>query len=233
MAEFVLQGGRVVDPTRGLDAAGDVWVKNGRIVPAGQPGSGGAVVDARGCLVMAGGVDLHSHIGGGKVNLARMLLPEDHRSLAGEPLPLPGNPLELPSCGTCTPGTLATGYRYAEMGYTAAFEPAMVAANARHAHLEMGDVPILDLGAYVMLGNEELFLQMLAERWDFQHIRDYVGFTINATKALGVKVVNPGGIAAFKFYQRCLAVDEKHVHWQVTPRQVVHTLARALRELGV
>jgi len=48
-----------------------------------------------------------------------------------------------------------------------------------------------------------------------------------------VKVVNPGGISAFKFNQRKLDVDELHVHWQVTPRQVVHTLARALRELGV
>jgi formylmethanofuran dehydrogenase subunit A len=230
---FVLQGGRVIDPARGIDAVADVWVKDGRVVPAGEPGAGGTPVDASGCLVMAGGIDLHSHIGGGKVNLARLLLPEDHRSLAGEPLPLPGNPLELPSCGSCTPGTLATGYRYVEMGYTSVFEPAMVAANARHAHLEMGDVPIVDHGAYVMLGNEELFLQMLAEKWDFQHLRDYVGWTLNATKALGVKVVNPGGISAFKFNQRSLSVDEKHVHWQVTPRQVVHTLARALRELGV
>ena len=48
------------------------------------------------------------------------------------------------------------------MGYTAAFEPAMAASNARHAHLEMGDMPILDHGAYVMLGNDELFLRMLS-----------------------------------------------------------------------
>jgi formylmethanofuran dehydrogenase subunit A len=50
---------------------------------------------------------------------------------------------------------------------------------------------------------------------------------------MGVKVVNPAGISAFKFNQRKLDVDEPHVHWQVTPRQVVRTLARALRELGV
>jgi formylmethanofuran dehydrogenase subunit A len=74
---------------------------------------------------------------------------------------------------------------------------------------------------------------MLAEGRDFQQIRDYMGWTINASKAMGVKVVNPAGISAFKFNQRKLDVDEQHVHWQVTPRQVVHTLARALRELGV
>jgi formylmethanofuran dehydrogenase subunit A len=109
----------------------------------------------------------------------------------------------------------------------------MMACNARHTHMEMGDTPILDHGAYVMLGNDELFLRMLAERWDFERIRDYAGWTLNASKAMGVKVVNPGGISAFKFNQRKLDVDEQHVHWQVTPRQVVHTLARALRELGV
>ena len=29
---------------------------------------------------MPGGIDLHSHIGGGKVNIARMMLPEEHRA---------------------------------------------------------------------------------------------------------------------------------------------------------
>ena len=70
---------------------------------------------------MAGGIDMHTHIGGGKVNLARMLLPEDHA--VADPSPARVHPLELPSCGCCTPGTLATGYRYAEMGYTAPSSP--------------------------------------------------------------------------------------------------------------
>jgi formylmethanofuran dehydrogenase subunit A len=233
MSLLKLRGGRVIDPTNGIDGVvRDVFIREGRIVEPAADDVVFSEIDATGCVVMAGGIDMHTHIGGGKVNLARMLLPEDHRR-AGNPLALPDNRLEMASCGTCTPGTLATGYRYVEMGYTAAFEPAMVAANARHTHMEMGDLPILDHGAYVMLGNDELFLQMLAEGRDFQQIRDYMGWTINASKAMGVKVVNPAGISAFKFNQRKLDVDEQHVHWQVTPRQVVHTLARALRELGV
>jgi len=227
-----LRGGRVIDPANGCDEVRDLYVRGGRMVELAPNERATEEIDLNGCIVMAGGIDMHTHIGGGKVNLARMLLPEDHRANAN-PLALPDNVLELASCGTCTPGTLATGYRYVEMGYTAAFEPAMMACNARHTHMEMGDTPILDHGAYVMLGNDELFLRMLAERWDFERIRDYAGWTINASKAMGVKVVNPGGISAFKFNQRKLDVDENHVHWQVTPRQVVHTLARALRELGV
>ncbi|MDP9929035.1 formylmethanofuran dehydrogenase subunit A [Variovorax paradoxus] len=231
-ATLRLRGGRVIDPGNGCDEVRDLYVRDGRMVELAPHEAATEEIDLGGCIVMAGGIDMHTHIGGGKVNLARMLLPEDHRANAN-PVALPDNVLELASCGTCTPGTLATGYRYVEMGYTAAFEPAMMACNARHTHMEMGDTPILDHGAYVMLGNDELFLRMLAERWDFERIRDYAGWTINASKAMGVKVVNPGGISAFKFNQRKLDVDENHVHWQVTPRQVVHTLARALRELGV
>ena len=233
MSTVLLRGGRVIDPTHGVDGElRDIAIRDGRIVALvpGEPAD--LDIDVDGCILMAGGIDMHTHIGGGKVNLARLLLPEDHRAGAN-PHALPANLLELASCGTCTPGTLATGYRYAEMGYTTAFEPAMVASNARHAHMEMGDVPILDHGAYVMLGNDELFLEMLARGGDFQQIRDYVAWTMRATKAMGVKVVNPAGISAFKFNQRKLDVDEGHVRWQVTPRQVLHTLARALRELGV
>jgi formylmethanofuran dehydrogenase subunit A len=241
MTTLRLRGGRIYDPAHRVDGeVRDVCVRDGRIVAA-EPGMRfDEDIDATGCIVMAGGIDMHSHIGGGKVNLARLLLPEDHRVyrtpqqwLDDTAASSPGDALQLSSCGHCAPGTLATGYRYVEMGYTAAFEPAMVFANARQAHLEMGDIPVLDHGAYVMLGNEDLLLQWLAEGAGPERIRDYVGWAINSSKALGVKVVNPGGISAFKFNQRQLNVDEPHVHYQVTPRRVVHALARAVHELGV
>ncbi len=249
MSLLCLQGGRVIDPARpNSGALRDVWVQDGHVIapPASETSAGrltntpaDQTIDASGCVVMAGGIDMHTHIGGGKANLARLLMTEDHRD---GPNPItPETPdrraVLAASCGTCSPGTLATGQRYVEMGYTAAFEPAMVPSNARHAHMEMGDTPILDHGAYVMLGNDELFLQLLAEGGaagsNYPLLRDYTAWTLHATKALGVKIVNPGGISAFKFNQRSLNVDERHAHWQITPRQVLHTLARALRELGV
>ncbi|MGH8778015.1 formylmethanofuran dehydrogenase subunit A [Paraburkholderia sp.] len=240
MSTIRLKGGTLYDPANGVNGERrDLVFRDGRIVdvPAGLPAD--REYDATGMIVMAGGIDLHSHIGGGKTNLSRLLLPEDHRD---DPVrdaayeaarDAGGRYLRLPSCGVCAPGTLATGYRYAEMGYTAAFEPAMMPSNARHAHLEMGDTPIIDHGAYVMLGNDELFLRMLAARDDFERLRDYVGWTIHASKALGVKVVNPGGISAFKFNQRSLDVDEAHTHYGITPRDVLRTLSHALTELRV
>ncbi|CAG9241255.1 formylmethanofuran dehydrogenase subunit A [Paraburkholderia caribensis] len=235
-----LRGGRVYDPTNGVDGEQrDVYIRDGRIVDAPADGAVDRDYDAHGMIVMAGGIDLHSHIGGGKTNLSRLLLPEDHRDDAPRDASYEavqderGRYLRMPSCGVCAPGTLATGYRYAEMGYTAAFEPAMIASNARHAHLEMGDTPIIDHGAYVMLGNDELLLQMLAAKDDFERVRDYVGWTMHASRALGVKVVNPGGISAFKFNQRSLDVDEAHAHYGITPRDVLRTLTHALTELRV
>ncbi|NIF51955.1 formylmethanofuran dehydrogenase subunit A [Burkholderia sp. Ax-1724] len=236
-----LKGGTLFDPVHQVNGERrDLTFRDGRIindVAANTPID--REYDATGMIVMAGGIDMHSHIGGGKTNLSRLLLPEDHRAdpirdAAYEAVQDDaGRYLRLPSCGVCAPGTLATGYRYAEMGYTAAFEPAMMPSNARHTHLEMGDTPIIDHGAYVMLGNDELFLQMLAARDDFERLRDYIGWTIHASKALGVKVVNPGGISAFKFNQRSLDIDEAHTHYGITPREVLHTLSRALTELRV
>ena len=108
--------------------AGGVWLPFDE-PPAGEPPA--TRFDAQGHLVMAGGIDLHSHIGGGKVNLARLLLPELQREGLN---PRRCGPHEDEACSLVTPGTLATGLRYAQMGYTAAFEPAMLPANARHAH---------------------------------------------------------------------------------------------------
>ena len=176
-----IHGGKVFDPANGVDAqVRDIFVRDGRIVAGDPREPADEHIDAGGCIVMAGGIDLHSHIGGGKVNLARMLMPELQRS-GFEPMGVAGPSIELPSCGGCAPGTLATGYRYAEMGYTAVFEPAMLASNARHAHLEMGDVPIVDHGAYVMLGNEEPFLRMLTSGAPPEQLRDYVGLMVQAT----------------------------------------------------
>ncbi len=184
--------------------------------------------DVKGKIVMAGAIDPHTHIGGGKMTIARMLLPEDH---SGDPVTR--TELTRAGSGRAVPSTHVTGYRYAEMGYTACFEPAMLPANARQAHMEMGDTPMVDKGAFVMLGSDDYFLRQLAAKKDFKAIKDYVAWTMHSAQAIAVKVVNPGGISAFKFNQRKLDLDEEHVYYHVTPRQIIQTLARAVQELGV
>ena len=202
-----LKGGRLYDPEHGIDGqVRDLYVENGRIVAAPGPETRiDSEIDLAGRVVMAGAIDLHTHIGGGKLNIARALLPEDHRA---DPVPAMGD--MHAGCGHAAPSTWTTGYRYAEMGYTACFEPAMLPSNARHAHLEMGDIPMVDKGAYAMLGSDDFFLRLLASGSDQQLINDYVGWTLDATQAMAIKVVNPGAISAFKFNARNLDLDEAH-----------------------
>src|SRR5581483_8444626 len=135
-------------------------------------------------------------------------------------------PLTRSGSGRAAPSTLITGYRYAEMGYTACFEPAVLPVNARQAHMEMGDTPIVDKGGYAMLGSDDFLLRMMAERADQGRINDYVAWTLRASQCLGIKVVNPGGISAFKFNARSLDVDQPHPYYRVTPRAVLQTLTR-------
>jgi len=50
---------------------------------------------------------------------------------------------------------------------------------------------------------------------------------------MAIKVVNPGGINAFKFNQRKLDLDEQNSAYGVTPRDVLLALADGIRELGL
>ena len=224
-----LSGGKIYDPANKVSGeVRDVYVEDGKIVGAPADGRVAQTYDVKGRVVMAGAIDPHTHIGGGKITIARMLIPEDHMKdeVARTNLTRAGT-------GHAVPSTMVTGYRYAEMGYTACFEPAMLPANARQAHMEMGDTPMVDKGAFVMLGSDDYFLRQLAAKQDFERIKDYVAWTMHSAQAVAVKVVNPGGISAFKFNQRKLDLDEEHVYYHVTPRQIIVTLARALKELGV
>lgn len=225
-----ISGGKVYDPVHGIDGQKrDIYIRDGRIVA--KPGPDEKIhrtyqVNDR--IVMAGAIDIHTHIGGGKVNIARMLLPEDHRAH-----PVPRTALTRSGSGYAAPSTLTTGYRYAAMGYTACFEPAMLPANARQAHMELADTPIIDKGAYAMLGNDDFFLRLLQARKPQAVINNYVAWILHATQALAIKVVNPGGISAFKFNQRSLDLDEQNRYYGVTPRQVLKALSRAVHDLGV
>ena len=89
--------------------------------------------DAAGKIVMAGAIDIHSHIAGGNVNTARLLLPELHRARAR------GG--RRRRCRTPIGARSQTGCLYAAMGFTTVVEPAVAPHHALHAHLELADIP--------------------------------------------------------------------------------------------
>ncbi len=63
-ADIAIINGRVVDPAAGVNGLADVYVKGGRIIPAPSAGDPAPkyVIDASGCLVFPGLIDMHAHV---------------------------------------------------------------------------------------------------------------------------------------------------------------------------
>src|SRR5215831_13209856 len=66
--DIVIKGGRVIDPSDGANATRDVAIAGGRIaaVEANIAGDATETIDARGKLVVAGLIDIHTHAGRSK-----------------------------------------------------------------------------------------------------------------------------------------------------------------------
>jgi hypothetical protein len=61
MSQLRIRGGTVYDPANGIDGVErDICIDNGTIVDSVPAPA--AVIDARGMVVMPGGVDIHSHV---------------------------------------------------------------------------------------------------------------------------------------------------------------------------
>ena len=74
---------------------------------------------------MPGGIDMHCHIAGPKVNVARKMRPEEKRKAE---LHASAPPSRHSGTMGSVPSTFATGYKYAGLGYTTAFDAADPAA---------------------------------------------------------------------------------------------------------
>jgi len=224
-------GGAVHDPANGVDGeARDVCIEDGRIVadvPAGVP-----TLDARGMVVMPGGVDIHSHFASSSCNHARRLVPDEH---AADAVPAPelrdGEPLARSGSGGSVPSTFTTGYRYAGLGYTTAFDAAVAPLTARHSHSELDDTPCLDGGIFVLMGNDEYLLRQI-ESGERDRVRDYAAWLLGAAGGYAVKIVNPGGVEAWKTGQRNVGtIDDQVSGRPVTPRAILETLTDAANAL--
>jgi len=191
-------------------------------------------IDARGMVVMPGGVDIHAHIAGSSVNLARRLLPEEHRA---DPARAPAFEEDgsLPRSGTggTVPSTFTTGYRYAGLGYTTVFDAAVAPATARLSHAELDDTPIVDGGFFVLMGNDEYLLRLVAAD-ERERAREYAAWLLGAAGGYAIKIVNPGGVELWKRGSReRMGVDTPIGSTRVTPRAILETLVDAANSLGL
>lgn len=222
-----LTGGTVYDPRNGIDGeARDLWVRDGTFV-ADPATEADRVFDLTGLVVMPGGVDMHAHIAGPKVNVARKLRPEDRRDSP------PFRRTELLRSGTLgsTPTTFATGYLYAGLGYTTVFDAAIPPLGARHTHEEFHDTPVIDKGFFVLTGNNHYVMRAIAAG-EPERLRSFCGWLLHATRGYALKVVNPGGVEVWKQGANGMTgLDDTVPGFGVTPRQIVQGIARVADEL--
>jgi formylmethanofuran dehydrogenase subunit A len=226
-----ITGGTVYDPANGIDGqVRDLWIANGKIVAAPTDATirPTLIINAEGLVIMPGGIDMHCHIAGPKVNVARKLRPEDNRKKGVMAR------TKLTHSGTLgsAPSTFVTGYKYIGLGYTTAFDAAIPPLGARHAHEEFADTPCLDKGFYVLMGNNHYIMQSL-QRKDPEQLKTYVAWLLGATKGYAPKLVNPGGVEVWKCHSagNVSGLDSKVDHFEVTPRQIIQGVAQAADEL--
>ncbi len=224
-ATLRIVNGKLYDPINNIDGkVQDICIEDGRIVESVPDDA--TRIDAQGMVIMPGGVDIHCHIAGPKVNAARKLQPEDHRRD-----PHPGTPFTRSGTGGTTPSTFATGYRYATLGYTTAMEAAVTPIGARHTLEEFHDTPVIDKGFYVLLGNN-IFLQNLLREGRKEEFRQAVAWWVNSTKAYTVKLVNPGGDEPWKGKKNSNVsnIDEKFD--DLSPRQIIEAFITTVNDMG-
>ena len=227
MSDLIIKNGLVYDPLNDIDGEKkDIYIKDGVVV--NKVNGDAKVIDATGMIIMPGGVDIHSHIAGAKVNVGRSLRPEDKVPESNEKK----TKIRRSGTGFSVPSTWATGYRYATLGYTTVCEPAMPLLEARHTHEEFLETPIIDKLAMPIFGNNWYVLKFVREN-DIEKLAAYVNWILKATKGYAIKIVNPGGVENWAWGKNCDSVDSPVLHWDVTPRQIVESLAKANELLGL
>ncbi len=232
MSSLRITGGTIYDPANGVDGqVGDIWIVDGCVVesPSDESVKADRTLDATGLVVMPGGVDMHCHIAGPKVNTARKMIPDDKRTAD------PVVRTRLTRSGTVgsVPSTFATGYLYAGLGYTTAMDAAVPPLGARHAHEELEDTPIIDKGFYVLMGNNHYVMKQLAAD-EPGLLKAYIAWLLHSTKGFTAKLVNPGGVEIWKSGGgNARGIDDTVEHFGVTPRQIIRGVAAAVDELGL
>ncbi len=226
MTEILIKNGFVVDPQHKIDCEKmDISIKDGKIVE--KVSSKAKVIDAAGLTVMAGGVDIHSHVAGAEVNMGRMIRPEDHYKDV-----VHKTAITRAGTGYSIPSTFVTGYRYSTMGYTSVFNGSIAPLKAKHAHEELNDIPLMDKATYILMGDWWLVLENLA-KGNVDECARLVAWLMQASKGYAIKVVNPGGLESWGFGHNVHSIDDEVPNFCITPREIMRGLVKVNKKLNL
>ena len=161
---------RLFDPVKGYNGEyADLWIKDGKIISKPEYFEGD-VLDAAGNIVMAGAIDVHSHVCGYPLQLIR----ESKSKLVS--------------------GVKSISLEYLSLGYTAVVNAAVPALSARQAIIE-GACGGPDKMNLVWVGENKTLLS-LADSGSDAALQEYLSFLLDVSAAYGLKCINPCGGAA-------------------------------------
>lgn len=227
MQDIIIKNGNVFDPKNNIDGeVMDIALSGGKIVERVDE-SKAIVIDASNKVVLPGGVDIHSHIAGPKVNMGRLLRPEDHyKNLK------PKTAIKRSGVGTSCPSTFTTGYEYSEMGYTTVFEPANPPLKMLHVIDEFNDTPMLDKACYPLFGSNWHVMEYIRDKKE-DELAAYIAWTLRSVKGYACKLVNPGGVEEWKWGGDVDVLDRPVTNFEVTPREIVKGMCKAVKRLNL
>ncbi len=223
--KLILKNGIVYDPANGINGERmDICIKDGKIVEKVRFAK---VIDVSNKLVMPAGFDIHSHIAGGKVNVGRLLRPEDslRRVVARR------NGLRSGS-GYSVPSVHLIGYDYARLGYTTVITPAMPPLLSRHTHHELNEIPMIDKAAFPLYDGNWFVMKYISEE-KYEELKAYVAWLLWATKGYSVKITNPGGTEAWGWRKNVHDLDEEVPYFGVTPKEIITSLVDVCNDLNL
>ncbi|HMP79935.1 MAG TPA: formylmethanofuran dehydrogenase subunit A [Pirellulaceae bacterium] len=230
MGYLKLMGGTIVDPASShAEMIGDIWICDGRIVNSPDSHLPHPVreIDCRGRVIMPGGIDMHSHIVGPKVNAARTMRARLMAARSGDSLRSTPEQIANP----ITPSVCEVAAKYLSMGYTTVMDAAIAPSASRLVHRELEQMAGLDVGFLALIGNHEYVLQN--GRRNPAEVQRFLAWLLGRCGAWGPKLANPGGVAVWKQRAQGNVRDlwEDVAGFNFPPADVIRAVAEAAHHL--
>jgi formylmethanofuran dehydrogenase subunit A len=223
---LLIKNGFVVDPKNDIFEIKDLAIQDGKIVESVDPESA-ETIDAKGSMVVAGGVEIHAHLATPKVDSGRVLRCDQSRMD-----PYTYSDICRAGVWASVPPTFMTGYKYSQMGYTFVTEAASAGLVARHTHEELGEIQPHDKIMFPLFGNYQLVLDYAREK-EYDKLAAFTAWMLSATKGWGMKAVNPTGVCDWSWGGNVEALDQQIACFDVTPRDAIIGLLESAERLNL
>jgi formylmethanofuran dehydrogenase subunit A len=213
---IVLRGGKIIDPAQGWNGeVRDLWLEGERVIAPPDEPVEAQEIDARGWWIAPGAIEIHSHISGAGLALARGITLTENGDWHGLML---------------TARQIADAYL--RMGFTMVMDAAVSPLLAWRSQVDLAEMNGLDRGALTLVGDQQLVLHAL-RRGNEEEIQQSLSWLLRTSGGYGLKLVNAGVGSTWR-QRRCLTgLDEPIGPAGISQRQRIVRLALAAQQMGL